>query len=125
MYSQRRDRVQRHITWKKSVRGGYLAFGVLPCAPWCIPRCGCWVSGRWNLVASGKLAARDKLIVADFANHTADSTLSQSVTEAFRIDIAQSPVVNVGDLYRQRRWAEWSTIPTGRSTRDRARGGGA
>jgi tetratricopeptide (TPR) repeat protein len=48
-----------------------------------------------TLVASGKLAARDKLIVADFVNRSADTTLAQSVSEAFRIDIAQSQVVNV------------------------------
>jgi tetratricopeptide (TPR) repeat protein len=35
------------------------------------------------------------LIVADFENRTADSTLGGSVTEAFRIDLAQSPVVTV------------------------------
>jgi tetratricopeptide (TPR) repeat protein len=34
-------------------------------------------------------------VVADFENRTADSTLGASVTEAFRIDLAQSPVINV------------------------------
>ena len=97
MYSRSGETgVQRHITWKKSVRGGYLAFGVLTlCAVVYTAMRLLGIGPVGTLVASGKLAARDKLIVADFANHTADSTLSQSVTEAFRIDIAQSPVVNV------------------------------
>ena len=97
MYSRSGETgVQRHITWKKSVRGGYLAFGVLAlCAVVYTAMRLLGIGPVGTLVASGKLAARDKLIVADFANHTADSTLSQSVTEAFRIDIAQSPVVNV------------------------------
>jgi tetratricopeptide (TPR) repeat protein len=48
-----------------------------------------------TLVASGRLAAKDKLIIADFDNRTSDSTLGRSVTEAFRIDLSQSPVVSL------------------------------
>ena len=48
-----------------------------------------------TLVSSGVLKERDKLVVADFENRSADSTLGQSVTEALRIDLARSPVVQL------------------------------
>src|SRR2546430_6700388 len=46
-----------------------------------------------TLVASGVLAHRDRLVLADFENHTPDSTLGASLTEALRVDLAQSPAV--------------------------------
>ena len=88
--------VQRWVTWHKAIRGGYLAFGALgvgTIAYTAMRLLGIGPVG--TLVAAGKLAARDKLIIADFVNHSNDSTLGPSVTEAFRVDIAQSPLVNV------------------------------
>jgi serine/threonine-protein kinase len=51
-------------------------------------------------VASASLAAgapkqRERVILADFKNGTRDSLLGASVTEAFRVDFAQSPAVKV------------------------------
>ncbi|MCK7521626.1 MAG: hypothetical protein MZV64_30055 [Ignavibacteriales bacterium] len=46
-------------------------------------------------MASGKLAAKDGVVVAEFDNRTADSTLGASVSEALRIDLSQSPVITV------------------------------
>lgn len=43
----------------------------------------------------GTLAARDRLVLADFANLVGDSTLATAVTEAFRVDLSQSPLVRV------------------------------
>ncbi len=48
-----------------------------------------------TLVSSGVLKERDRVLVADFTNRTADSTLGQSVTEALRIDLSRSPVVQL------------------------------
>ena len=48
-----------------------------------------------TLVASGRLSERDRLVVADFDNRTPDASLAGSVTEAFRIDLGQSPVVRI------------------------------
>ena len=71
-----------------------------------------------TLVASGQLSERDRLIVADFENRTADSSLGTSVSEAFRIDLAQTPLVRilstaeVGDaLTRMRRDPATSVTP--------------
>jgi tetratricopeptide (TPR) repeat protein len=50
-----------------------------------------------TLVAAGVLEERGLLVVADFEDRTGDSSLSTSVTEAFRIDLAQSPVVKLMD----------------------------
>src|SRR5881398_3773246 len=50
-----------------------------------------------TLVASGLLAARDRLVLADFENRTTDSTLGPSLTEALRVDLAQSGVIRLLD----------------------------
>ncbi|MEO8140945.1 MAG: protein kinase, partial [Gemmatimonadota bacterium] len=88
--------VQRYLTWKKSARGGYLAFGGLAAAA--VIYTGMRLLGIGpvgTLMASGKLSEKDQLIVADFENRTPDSTLAGSVTEAFRIDLSQSPTVRI------------------------------
>jgi serine/threonine protein kinase/tetratricopeptide (TPR) repeat protein len=48
-----------------------------------------------SLMETRVLAPRDRLVVADFQNRAADSMLAQAVTEAFRVDLAQSPLVQV------------------------------
>jgi len=88
--------VRRLFTWRRAISGGVLAFSVLALGTIVYTAMRLLGIGPvGTLVASGKLANRDRIIVADFANRTADTTLSQSVTEAFRIDLAQSPVVTV------------------------------
>jgi DNA-binding SARP family transcriptional activator len=48
-----------------------------------------------SLVAAGSLAARDRVVVAQFANLAGDSLLTAGITEAFRVDLGQSPLVRV------------------------------
>ena len=84
------------LTWRKAVRGGVLAFaglGVATVAYTAMRLLGIGPVG--TLVASGRLSERDRLIVADFENRTADSSLGASVSEAFRIDLAQTPLVRI------------------------------
>jgi serine/threonine-protein kinase len=50
-----------------------------------------------TLVASGVLEQREPLILADFENRSPDSTLGQSLTEAFRVDLSQSPTLRLVD----------------------------
>src|SRR5262249_32929152 len=50
-----------------------------------------------TLLASGVLKDREQLLLADFENHTRDSTLGSSLTEAMRVDLSQSPTVRVMD----------------------------
>ena len=51
--------------------------------------------GEPSLIATGALHARDRLLVADFADHAGDPTLAAAVTEAVRTDLTQSPLVRV------------------------------
>jgi tetratricopeptide (TPR) repeat protein len=88
--------LHRHVTWKRATRGGVMAFTALAvvAAGYTAMRV-LGIGPVGTLVASGKLDARDKIVVADFRNSTADSTLGASISEAFRIDLAQSPVMTV------------------------------
>ncbi len=88
--------LHRHVTWKRATRGGVLAFGALAIvsAGYTAMRL-LGIGPVGTLVASGKLGERDKIVVADFRNSTPDSTLGASISEAFRIDLAQSPVMSV------------------------------
>jgi eukaryotic-like serine/threonine-protein kinase len=86
------------FTWRRALLGGGLAFAALALVA------GGYTAMRLlgigpvgTLVASGVLDRRDGILLADFDNRTADSTLASSVTEAFRVDLAQSPTVRLFD----------------------------
>jgi tetratricopeptide (TPR) repeat protein/tRNA A-37 threonylcarbamoyl transferase component Bud32 len=51
--------------------------------------------GSASLMDQGVLAERGRIIIADFRSPPADSALGGAVTEAFRIDLAQSPAVTL------------------------------
>ncbi len=52
-------------------------------------------TGTRSLLAEGALREREPVLLADFNNRTADSTLGIAVTEALRTDLAQSSAVTV------------------------------
>src|SRR5438309_1010995 len=86
------------LTWRKALGGGVAAFAALGLGA------GGYAAMRvlgigpvGTLVASGVLEKRDRLVLADFENRTTDSTLGPSLTEALRVDLAQSPVVRLLD----------------------------
>jgi tetratricopeptide (TPR) repeat protein len=88
--------MRRLITWRRALAGGGLAFVALTVAA------GGFMATRAlgigpaaTLLSSGRLAARARILVAEFANRTGDSTLGPSLAEAFRIDLSQSPVIRV------------------------------
>jgi tetratricopeptide (TPR) repeat protein/tRNA A-37 threonylcarbamoyl transferase component Bud32 len=88
--------IQRLVTWRRAIQGGMVAFSVLgvgTLAYTAMRLLGIGPVG--TLVAAGRLSERDRVIVAEFDNRTTDSMLGASVTEAFRIDLAQSPVITV------------------------------
>jgi serine/threonine-protein kinase len=88
--------VQRHFTWRKTVLGGAIAFaglGVVAAGFMAMRTLGIGPVG--SLVAAGVLEQRERIVVSDFENLTADSVLGETVTELFRIDLAQSPTVSV------------------------------
>ncbi len=86
------------FTWRRALAGGGLAFGALAmvAAGYTAMRV-LGIGPVGTLVASGALAERDRMILADFENRTADSTLGGSLTEALRVDLSQSPSVRLVD----------------------------
>ena len=90
--------VQRWFTWRRALLGGAAGFGLLGLgtAVYMAMRL-LGIGPVGTLVASGVLAERDRLVLADFENRTADSTLGPSLTEALRVDLAQSGAIRLLD----------------------------
>ncbi len=85
-------------SWRRALIGGGLAFaglGVLAAGYMAMRLLGIGPVG--TLVASGVLGEREPLILADFENRAPDSTLGQSLTEALRVDLSQSPTLRLVD----------------------------
>jgi len=83
------------LTLSRAVRGGVAAFaglGVITGGYMAMRLLGIGPVG--SLVASGRIAERERLIIADFANQTRDSLLGPAVTQAFRVDFQQSKLVS-------------------------------
>ena len=90
--------IQAFFTWRKSLLGGGVAFaalGVTAAVYMAMRLLGIGPVG--TLVASGVLKERQPILLAEFVNRAADSTLGPTLTEAFRVDIAQSPTVKLVD----------------------------
>jgi tetratricopeptide (TPR) repeat protein len=84
----------RWFNWPKALSGGVAAFaglGLLTAGYMLMRALGIGPIG--SLVASGVLKDRERIIIADFENHTGDRLLGGALTQAFRVDFAQSPVV--------------------------------
>lgn len=83
-------------TMRGAIVGGLVAFGVLGVGTAAFMFLRAQGIGPFaTLVSAGVLSERDKLVVAEFENTTNDSTLGPSVTEAFRIDLAQSNIIRL------------------------------
>jgi tetratricopeptide (TPR) repeat protein len=90
--------LERHFTWRKAIWGGGLAFAGLAVVS------GGYMAMRLlgigpvgTLLASGALKERQPVLLAEFVNRTTDSTLGPTLTEAFRVDLAQSRSVELVD----------------------------
>jgi tRNA A-37 threonylcarbamoyl transferase component Bud32/tetratricopeptide (TPR) repeat protein len=84
------------VSWRRTFKGGAYALGtfaILVVAFMVMREFGIGPVG--SLLASGKIAQRDQLLVTDFRSAGADSSLSAIVTEAIRTDLGQSSVVRV------------------------------
>ncbi len=83
------------LTWRRAVGGGIAAFGALGIgtAAYMVMRL-LGIGPVGTLVASGKLNERARVLIVDFTNRTADSLLGDAVTQAFRVDFAQSKLVS-------------------------------
>src|SRR5205807_6938782 len=90
--------VPHWLTWRRalvSAGSGFGLLGVVTATHAPMRQLGIGPVG--TLVASGVLAERDRLVLADFENRAKDSTLGPSLTEALRVDLAQSGVIRLLD----------------------------
>ncbi len=87
--------IRRNLTLRRAVAGGVAAFSALGVvtAGYMGMR-GLGIGPVGTLVASGALKERDRIIIADFSNQTRDTLLGPAVTQAFRVDFAQSKLVS-------------------------------
>src|SRR5881227_2512425 len=86
------------LTWRRallSAASGFGLLGLVTATHAAMRQLGIGPVG--TLMASGALAQRDRLVLADFENRTRDSTLGPSLTEALRVDLAQSGVIRLLD----------------------------
>jgi eukaryotic-like serine/threonine-protein kinase len=102
------------LTWRRSLTGGGAAFGVLALAAviyMAMRLLGIGAVG--TLLAKGKLKPREPILLAEFENRTADTTLGPTLTEAFRVDLSQSPTVKLLDPQQVAQALERAQRPEG------------
>ena len=89
---------QRWFTWRRALSGGAAALGtvVLLSSAYVVSR-KLGIGPAATLLSAGTLGAEDRLVLADFVNRTADSSLGPAVTEALRVDLGQSRAVQLLD----------------------------
>ena len=88
----------RWFTWRRALSGGAAALGavVLLSGAYVVSR-KLGIGPAATLLSAGTLGSEDRLVLADFENRTADSTLGAAVTEALRVDLGQSRAVRLLD----------------------------
>jgi tetratricopeptide (TPR) repeat protein/TolB-like protein len=85
-----------HVTWRRAARGGIAAitvFALLVVGFLVLRVLGIGPAG--SLLASGKLNAQDRVLVAAFDAASKDSALGDVLSEAVRTNLSQSRAVNV------------------------------
>jgi tetratricopeptide (TPR) repeat protein/tRNA A-37 threonylcarbamoyl transferase component Bud32 len=85
-----------HVSWSRTARGGIAAltaFALLVAAYLVLRVLGIGPSG--SLLAAGKLAAQDRVLVAAFDASSKDSALADVVSEAVRTNLSQSRAVSI------------------------------
>jgi tetratricopeptide (TPR) repeat protein len=89
-------RASPHVSWRRTVRGGVFAFSafVLLVAGFMLLR-ALGIGPAGSLLASGRISAREPLLITDFTVRQGDSTLAGVVSEAVRASLAQSSAVTV------------------------------
>jgi tetratricopeptide (TPR) repeat protein/tRNA A-37 threonylcarbamoyl transferase component Bud32 len=90
--------IQKLLTWRRAVLVGSVALVVLTLAA------GGYTAARalgigpaGTLIATGAIEERERIILADFENRTADPAHSATVTELMRIGLSQTRTVSVLD----------------------------
>ena len=90
--------VAKHLTWRKAIVGGGLAFGGLTAVVIAYSLMRAFGIGSvGTLQAKGFIKDRQPILLAEFENRSTDSTLGPTLTEAFRVDLSQSQSVKLVD----------------------------
>ena len=90
--------IRRWLTWRRSLAGGALAFaGLAAVTTIYLAMRTLGIGPVGTLLARGALERGDRIVLADFQNGPEDPTLGSSVTEALRVDLGQSRVVDLID----------------------------
>ncbi|MCL7976973.1 MAG: tetratricopeptide repeat protein [marine benthic group bacterium] len=85
---------RRLFTWRNALIGGGLAFLFLAAVTGAFMYMrSAGIGPVGSLVAKGVLEERSRVVLAEF--EAADSVLARTVTESFRVDLAQSPVLEL------------------------------
>ena len=90
--------VAKHLTWRKAILGGGLAFGTLVAIVigYTLMR-ALGIGSIGTLQAKGLIKDRQPILLAEFENRAPDSTLGPTLTEALRVDLSQSQSVKLLD----------------------------
>ncbi|MEP7066577.1 MAG: protein kinase [Gemmatimonadota bacterium] len=88
--------VAKHLTWRKAIFGGGLAFGTLIVIVigYTVMR-ALGIGSIGTLQAKGIIKDRQPILLAQFDNRASDSTLGPTLTEALRVDLSQSSTVKL------------------------------
>jgi tetratricopeptide (TPR) repeat protein len=88
----------RLFTWRNAIVGGGMAMLLLVVLSvgYLVTRT-LGVGPAATLVAQGVLDERDRIVLAQFENRTDDPQLAEVVTEALRVDLAQSQTIRLAD----------------------------
>jgi tetratricopeptide (TPR) repeat protein len=85
-----------HVSWRRTTRGGVLAFaGFIVIVGVVMVLRAFGIGPAASLLASGRITAKEPVLVTDFAVRGADSTLGGIVVEALRASLGQSNAVTL------------------------------
>jgi len=99
--------LERHLTWRRSLLAGLAAFILLATATalWAVMR-QAGIGPVGTLLARGVMTESDRVLLADFASAADDSLIARAVTEALRVDLERSDVVQTVEPAAVRRGLE-------------------
>jgi len=91
-----RDSARAWLTWGRTARGGLAGAAGLALIVVGISVLGVLGMGpASSLIAKGVIDAQERILIAEFMSPSGDSALAGALTEAFRVDFEQSPVVTL------------------------------
>jgi eukaryotic-like serine/threonine-protein kinase len=92
------SRLQRLMTWRRSMGAGVIAFACLALVTTgFLSTRALGIGPAASLLAAGVITEAERVVITDFESVGGDTTLARLVTEAFRVDFARSTLVRPVD----------------------------